>query len=513
MDAFWLLTNVLDVRAEDRISNLFYSAQIPKPRVLVGLETPNLSEWLLIVWLGNVMFPAPFLGVGKPLFGRQLEKSSSSVKSRRELRSRSKLATHCIACQSKLTLSTVKLTPAPKPTDSPIARPPDAVRWDHWVRIKSFEWPANGVQASRDEPQEEIWMTQQRAPSCIQDSHLEFRGEGQSGIFQSGQAVSAPDVTALSSFELGDQSGIFRDSQTVAGDVPAPGAIPFRFESRRNRCPQTLRPRLGQGDQQQHGSTQELHTDMATPTLATLKPPLHNHPTWKESLNDTGGFPFWPPRMTPPQASQANLSQRRRPLFLGVPCQPAIPLFRWPQTLSEMEFAVNLAYLPSLLANPPRHSTERSVGDALRKPHYLRPYPVTRDKAKLLKDELNRMEKIGVIERTGDSSWGAGSFPTPKKDGTIRVVADLRALNKAIVSRSYNLPIIADIIRKRSGYRFFSKLDISMQYWTFELDEESKDLCTILTPFGTYQYCRGGARQWVSKYPGFRSGSDGEGPA
>ncbi|EJK51078.1 hypothetical protein THAOC_29786 [Thalassiosira oceanica] len=88
MDAFWLLTNVLDVRAEDRISNLFYSAQIPKPGVLVGLETPNLSEWLLIVWLGNVMFPAPFLGVGKPLFGRQLEKSSSSVKSRRELRSR-----------------------------------------------------------------------------------------------------------------------------------------------------------------------------------------------------------------------------------------------------------------------------------------------------------------------------------------------------------------------------------------------------------------------------------------
>ena len=34
VDAVWLLTNVLDVRAEDRISNLFYSAQIPKPGVL-----------------------------------------------------------------------------------------------------------------------------------------------------------------------------------------------------------------------------------------------------------------------------------------------------------------------------------------------------------------------------------------------------------------------------------------------------------------------------------------------
>ena len=108
----------------------------------------------------------------------------------------------------------------------------------------------------------------------------------------------------------------------------------------------------------------------------------------------------------------------------------------------------------------------------------------------VLRKELLRLCKLNVLEPIGESKWAHLSFIKPKKDGTVPWISDLRELNKVIKQKVYPLPIIANILCRHTGYKFFTKIDITMQYYTFKLDEESQELCVIITPFGKYKYKR-----------------------
>ena len=108
----------------------------------------------------------------------------------------------------------------------------------------------------------------------------------------------------------------------------------------------------------------------------------------------------------------------------------------------------------------------------------------------VFKAELQRLLQIGVIEKATQSEWIVGTFIVPKNDGRVRWITDFRGLNKSLWCKVYPLRKIGEIFQHPSGYKFFTKLDISMQYCTFLLDDASCNLCTFATPFGLYRYCQ-----------------------
>lgn len=110
---------------------------------------------------------------------------------------------------------------------------------------------------------------------------------------------------------------------------------------------------------------------------------------------------------------------------------------------------------------------------------------------KQVEDELDRLQKSGVIEPVTFSRWAAPIVPVIKENGTIRICGDYKAtVNQAANVDSYPLPRVEELFAAMSGGQTFSKLDLSHAYLQLVLDEPSRELATINTHRGLFQYTR-----------------------
>lgn len=108
-----------------------------------------------------------------------------------------------------------------------------------------------------------------------------------------------------------------------------------------------------------------------------------------------------------------------------------------------------------------------------------------------VKQELSRMESLGVISRVEDpTDWCAGIVVVPKKTGAVRICVDLTKLNESVCREKYILPSVEETLGRLAGAQIFSKLDANMGFWQIPLTEDSAKFTTFITPFGRFHFNR-----------------------
>ena len=123
-------------------------------------------------------------------------------------------------------------------------------------------------------------------------------------------------------------------------------------------------------------------------------------------------------------------------------------------------------------------------------PYHAKAYPIPRCHQETLRMEVQRLCEAGVLKKVNHSEWAAPTFIIPKKDGSVRFISDFRELNKRIKRKPYPIPKIQDMLLKLEGFKYATSLDLNMGYYHIELSPNSKKLCTIVLPWGKYEYQR-----------------------
>ena len=136
----------------------------------------------------------------------------------------------------------------------------------------------------------------------------------------------------------------------------------------------------------------------------------------------------------------------------------------------------------------PVHITMRQNATPVQKPPRRVPIAM-KDK---FKQELDTMEAQGIISKFDghdvSPEWLNSFVIVKKPNGSLHVCLDPTDLNKEIIRPVCNSQTMNDVVHRLKDAKFFTVLDTSKGFFHVPLDQESKLLTVMLTPFGIYVY-------------------------
>ena len=97
-------------------------------------------------------------------------------------------------------------------------------------------------------------------------------------------------------------------------------------------------------------------------------------------------------------------------------------------------------------------------------------YPLTLAEQEELNKFLEENLRTGRIHPS-KSPMASLVFFIKKKDGSLQLVQDYRALNKMTIKNKYPLPLISELVNKLRGAKYFTALDVRWGYNNVRMKE------------------------------------------
>lgn len=104
-----------------------------------------------------------------------------------------------------------------------------------------------------------------------------------------------------------------------------------------------------------------------------------------------------------------------------------------------------------------------------------------------LKKQLAELVKSGFIQPS-KSPFGAPILFVKKKDGTMRMCVDYRALNNITIKNAYPLPRIEELFDRLQGAKYFSKIDLRSGYHQIRIDPQDVPKTAFRTRYGHFEF-------------------------
>jgi hypothetical protein len=121
-------------------------------------------------------------------------------------------------------------------------------------------------------------------------------------------------------------------------------------------------------------------------------------------------------------------------------------------------------------------------------PRRARPYRLSPLETRSLKEELDKLLRLGIIEKGGFSDWTSPIILIRKKDLSYRLVVDFRYLNSQSETTNYPLNNIDELLDSLNKGYWMSTFDLRNGFFQANISKASQHLTTIVCPLGDFYF-------------------------